>query len=398
MTAQFHLAIEGENYAGWKSLRVTRGLERASADFELSVSERWALLDNAWQIMPGNTCEIYLDDELVLTGYVDRYGPSYSKDSHDVVCTGRSKTCDLVDSSITNTDGQFKNLTPGQMARMLAAPFGIEVVSDYDGEPIPDAQVQQGETCFALLERVSRLQEILLTDDQDGRLVLTRAGAGQCSSVIEQGVNILIASAEHDDSERFSEYIVLAQRPGTKTVDDWSHIDPPDPPDPFAGLSPGQRYARQRAAATKATKPKTLTEITGRVYDRGITRYRPHVIIAESQADGADAAKRADWEMRRRLARSKSASATVNAWRQRDGRLWLQNENVFVNSPWLGLAEPLLISEVEYSYDDGGEVTTLDLVLPDTFLPEPKRKTKDDAKKKAGSGMWAHVIKGSGNT
>jgi prophage tail gpP-like protein len=397
MDTPFELWIDDEKYSGWQTLRITRGLERATADFEVTVSEKWPLLDKAWQIMPGNKCEVWLQGELVLTGFVDAYRPTYSATSHDITCTGRSKTCDFVDSSITQTDGQFKNMTPGQMARMLAAPFGIEVVSAYDGEPVPDAQVQQGETCFALVERLSRLQEILITDDQFGRLVLARAGTGQCSTVLEQGNNILTAGAEHDDSERFSEYIVKAQRPANRTLDDWGHIDEGSG-QPFADLSPGARFALQRAASTKKTSPKTLTQITGTVYDRGITRYRPHVVIAESQADGASAQKRADWEMRRRLARSKSADVTINGWRQRDGRLWTQNESVYIDSPWLGLAEPLLISEVEYGYGPGGEVTALSLVLPDVFLPEPKRKTKDKGKGTGDGGdMWAHVIKGSGN-
>jgi prophage tail gpP-like protein len=397
--ARFELRVGGEIYSGWKSLTVVRGLEQATSTFDLSVSEKWPLLETAkaWQIMPGNAAEIYLDDELLLTGYVDAYNPGYSATGHEIGCSGRSKTCDFVDSSITQTDGQFKKMTPGQIARMLAAPFGIEVVSDYDGEPVPDAQAEQGETCFAIVERLSRLQEILITDDQYGRLVLTRAGAGQCSTVLEQGVNILEASATHDDSERFSDYIVKAQRPGsTRTKDDWSHIQPIPP-----GVSPGARFAMERrAGAAKGTKPKTLTQIIGQTRDEGITRYRAHVIVAEAQADGADAQKRADWEMRRRLARSKEAQVTVNGWRQRDGRLWQQNENVYILSPWLDLAEPLLISEVEFSYSDAGEVVTLTLVLPDTFLPEPKRKTKADAKKKAGGdgGTWAHIIKDSGKT
>jgi len=394
--AIFELRVGGEIYSGWKSLRVTRGLERATADFALSVSEKWPILGEAWQIMPGSTCEIYLDGELVLTGYVDAYRPSYTATSHEIECTGRSRTCDFVDSSVTDTDGQFKGLTPGELARMLAAPFDIEVVTDYEGEPIPDAQQQQGETCFALVERMSRLQEILITDDQYGRLVLTRASAGQCSTILEQGVNILTAGADHDDSERFSEYIVKAQRPANRTYDDYGETG-----SPLAGLRPGARFAIERAAGDKKTAPKTLTQITGTVRDEGVTRYRPHVIVAESQADGEDAAKRADWEMRRRLARAKTANVTVNGWRQRDGRLWLQNESVFILSPWLGLAEPLLIGEVEYSYGDGGEVTALSLVLPDTFLPDPKRKTKTDQQKAAADGkgsgaMWAHVIKDSG--
>src|SRR5277367_6550425 len=92
--APFVLLVEGEVYSGWKSLRVTRGLERATADFNLEVSERWALEEeeDIWQIQPGDRCEIKFEDETVLTGYVDKYGPQYDATTHSISLAGRSKT------------------------------------------------------------------------------------------------------------------------------------------------------------------------------------------------------------------------------------------------------------------------------------------------------------------
>src|SRR5262245_33078289 len=87
------LLVGGEEFSGWQSLRVTRGLERCASDFELSVSERWNLEgENVWQILPGERCEIRFRDELVLTGFVDAYRPSYDGGSHSVSVSGRSKT------------------------------------------------------------------------------------------------------------------------------------------------------------------------------------------------------------------------------------------------------------------------------------------------------------------
>jgi prophage tail gpP-like protein len=405
MPAQdFMLMIGGAEYSGWKTMRVTRSLENATSDFEVTVSERWLLEGESWQIFPGNTCELKLQGETVLTGYVDAYRPKYSAISHDVIVTGRSKTCDFVDSSVLfETDGQFKNMTPGELARTLAAPFNLEVVSEFDGEPIPDAQVQQGETCFALLERLCRLQEILVTDDAQGRLVLARASNRTSQTVLQQGRNILEAGADHDDSERFSIYTVKAQRPANRTYDDFGETGDRRFADEGAVALPidGRAFADERKAGGKRkSKPKALTQIVATVEDPGVTRYRPHVIVAESQADDAEALKRADFEMRRRLARAKTADVRVQGWRQRDAVLWTQNLNIWIESPWLGLAQSLLIKQVEFSYGPGGETTELTLCLPDSLLPEPKRKTKQDGKKKGekdgGKDMWASVISGSG--
>jgi prophage tail gpP-like protein len=404
--ARFELKCGGEIYSGWKEMRITRGLEKATADFELTVSERWPIEGNAWQIFPGTSCEIELDGDLVLTGYVDKYEPSLDARQHEITCGGRSKTMDFVDCSITQTDGQFKGMTPGELAKLLAKPFNIEVVVEKDGTPIADAQVQQGETCFQLVERLARLQELLITDDAQGRLVLTRAGAEKASSTLQQGVNLVTLKATHDDSERFSDYIVKAQRPANRTYDDYGETGsafraiPP-------GLPHGIRFAMERAAGDKrATKPKALTQIVGTVKDEGVKRYRPKVIIAENQADDAEAAKRADWEMRRRLARSKKANVGLVGWRQDDGSLWKQNQMIWIHSRYLGLDMEMLVAQTTFSYGANGEMIELELMLPDAFLPDPKRKTKDPAKAKGsgsgsggdGSGMWDHLIKGSGNT
>jgi prophage tail gpP-like protein len=403
--ARFELLAGGEIYSGWLEMKITRKLEQASSEFDLTVSERWPIEGNAWQIFPGTPCEIRLEGELVLTGYVDAYEPSADGTSHGITCKGRSKTMDFVDCSVTQTEGQFVGLTPGELTKLLAQPFGIEVVIEKDGDVIADAQVQQGEKCFALVERLVRLQELLVTDDAQGRLVLTRAGANKSSSTLVQGVNLLKLSAKHDNHERFSDYIVKAQRPANRSYDDFGETGDALRAIP-AGLGHGARFAMERAVGEKrATAPKALTQIIGTVKDDGVTRYRPLVIIAEGQADDAEAAKRADWEMRRRLAKSKVATVSVVGWRQEDGRLWQQNEMIWIRSKYLGLDQEMLIGAVSFSYGAGGEITDLELTLPDAFLPDPKRKTKQPAKGGAGGGkgdggsggdMWKDVPKGSG--
>lgn len=395
----YSLLVGGDEYSGWTSMRVTRGLERCCSDFELQVSERWGLEDETWQIQPGETCEIKFEDELVLTGYVDAYRPSYDAGSHSIRLTGRSKTCDFVDSSILVDGGQFAGLTVGQIAAELARPFGIEVLVEQDGPPEAEVQVQQGETNFALVERLARLQELLVTDDANGRLVLTRAGNTQAASALRHGENIKTASAELDNSQRFSDYIVKAQRPGNskKSKDDaqkpgpgsidWQRSAVNLRTIPNVSERYRQRMLIERARSSKRGNPKSLTQIGATVKDPDITRYRPHVIVAEAQGDDADCAKRAEWECRRRIAKAIRATISVNGWRQTDGALWATNLMVDCEAPWLALERELIIAQVQFSYDSNGALTTLELTLPDAFLPEAKRKGKKgkgEGGKKAG--------------
>jgi prophage tail gpP-like protein len=412
MTAPVSLFVDGTEYAGWKHVRVTRGLLRATSDFELAVSERWTVEGKPMQIAPGMACEVRTRGKVLLTGWVDAYKPSYDAQSHNVSVSGRSKTCDFVDSSVLVDGGQFRGLTVGTIARQLAKPYDLTVKVLKDGEPEAEVQVQQGETCFALVERLSRLQELLVTDDAEGNLVLTRAGAGRAAVALRHGKNILSASADLDHSKRFSDVIVKAQRPGNsnKSNDDAPEVDPDDPdgPDPERharlrtqldtaariGLiaNTSERFlARMRSVRDGTTgkkgSPKTLTQIHGAIKDPEIKRYRPMVIVAEAQADDMTAEKRADWEIRRRKAEGTKATIVVNGWRQDGdgGELWSTNLMTGVVAPWLGLLErELVIAELTYSYDEGGEKTTFSLTLPDAFLPDKVRKAK--AKKAAGGG------------
>ena len=398
----FALFVDGTEYAGWQALRVTRGLTRATSDFDLTVSERWAVgaTGSAWQILPGSKCEIRYHGETLLTGWVDAYRPSYDATQHSVRLAGRSKTCDFVDCSVLVDGGQFMGMTVGDIAKQLAKPFGLEVNVIDDGKPEAEVQVQQGETCFALIERLSRLQALLVTDDASGRLVLTRAGSGRASTQLRHGQNILSASSDLDNSKRYSECLVKAQRPGNdnKSQDDaptheawpgWNAAARAAAQRASAAIAvianPGERHRARRAAVRDGTTPKrgnptTLTQISGKAKDPEITRYRPLVIVAEAQSDDAMAQTRADWEIRRRKGEGTKATIVVNGFRQQDGKLWQPNMMAQVEAPWLALKRELIISEVTYSYDDSGEKTTLTLTLPDAFLPDPKeRKAKEPA-------------------
>lgn len=413
----FTLMIDGERYHGWKSIRVTRSLERAAADFALSVSAV-----EPWPVYTGAECQVFIDDDLLVSGWVDAYRPGCTSSEHRIEITGRSKTCDFVDSSVTIDGGQLKGLTVREIAEVLAAPFKLKVVAEEEGEPVPEVQVQQSETCFALVEKLARLQELLVTDDAEGNLVLTRAGNKQADTALVFGENVKEAQADLDDSKRFSDYIVKAQRPGNRTKDDkWAQGK-----DPWAGVDPGetsyaadnwraawrqqmrlvQQNARRRAlrlddddwdfsedgedgefgdgSDTEMDRgANVINQIVGTARDPGITRYRPKVIVAEAQADDDNAEKRADWELRRRIGQSVKARITVNGWRQDGGALWTPNLMVYVNVPWLGLDRELIIGDVEFTIDNGGEIAHLGLTLPDAFLPEKMRQTKT---KKAAAG------------
>ena len=66
------LVVNGEEFGGWKSVRITPGIERQARDFDLSVTDVWpGRSEVPRRIRPFDACQVFIGSDLVLTGYVD---------------------------------------------------------------------------------------------------------------------------------------------------------------------------------------------------------------------------------------------------------------------------------------------------------------------------------------
>ena len=75
------LLVGGQIYGGWKSVSLRLGIEQLAGVFELAITERWPEQETAWNIPPGERCEIKIGDDTVITGYVDSVAVSYDASS-----------------------------------------------------------------------------------------------------------------------------------------------------------------------------------------------------------------------------------------------------------------------------------------------------------------------------
>lgn len=330
------LITGGRVHAGWKSLRVQRGMDQCSGSFELGVSELWGGRDSTRSIAPGETCRLLVDGESVVTGYVDEVTIDYSASAHQVDVRGRDKTADLVDCSAIRGTGQWQGVKLEAIAQQLAAPFGIRVTAAVDtGKAFPNFALQEGETVFEAIERMARIRALLLQTDGAGNLVITRAGLNRVSTALRLGENILQARAGLNLRDRFSQYVFKGQAAGG---------------DFFSGT--------------------TVSQIKAVATDPGVSRYRPLVVVAEAQDVAASLTQRAQWEANVRAARSTEVSITVQGWHHADG-LWQPNTIVAVRHAALRLDDELLIKSVTFTLDDNGTTTQLSLTRADAFTLLP---------------------------
>jgi prophage tail gpP-like protein len=301
--------------------------------------------------------------------------PGYTAHEHTVRVTGRSKTQDLIDCTPDVPGGQFSGYKLDQIAEAIAYPFGIRVhVLTEIGEPFYDATIERHETAFQFLERLARLRGVLLCDDELGDLILCNAGDVRATGALVQGVNILSASANLSGVRRFSEYRVKTQIGVQTRLPYLTSITPPVP----SALPPTDAVVDQfLAAAAEAAEeevPQTqvVTTTQAVAYDRGVPRFRPHVMIAESGLSADLAMRRATWQAKYNAARGMQLQVEVQGWRQADGKLWRINELMTLRSPYLQIDMELLCVGVTFELRPGaGRTTRLELGPVDGYQPDP---------------------------
>ncbi|MBW6399976.1 hypothetical protein KPL78_19100 [Roseomonas sp. HJA6] len=378
MTDTVDLLIGGSIYGGWTDFRVTRSMDRAAGDFDLSVSERWPGRTDAWRILPFAEVEIRLGSDPVLTGYVDVVEPETDARSHRVRIRGRSRTCDLVDCTPELRGTEFRGSTLVAIARALSQPFGIEVVTEApDGAPFGVEAKDKTDTAWRTIERLGRLRGVICHDDERGRLVLARAGERRAAGSLELGRNLLAASARIDVSKRFSRYVSMTQRQTGAAVardGDGDAGDNEEAEQPNAGVQ---------------------VSVTGIATDPDVPRYRPRIFRAEGAGDTAFAQQRAVWAAATARAKSLQVDATVQGWRKADGALWRLNELVKIKADWLRLDHDLLVIGTEFSLGQDGRRTRLTLTPKEAMLPEPLKPARSGRGGGAGA-SWSDVVAGSG--
>lgn len=331
------LAANNLHVSGWEEITVSRGVERLPASFDVSLTERYPGELAPVVVRSGDPCKVSLGADVVIDGYIDRYAPSLDAGSHRVQIVGRSKCAALVDCSAEYPSCQIVNATVLDVAKQLAAPYGISVTALSDvGARIIQHNVSLSETPYDVIERLCRAAALLAYDGADGNLILARAGVTEAASGFTEGVNVQAASVRFSQDQRFSEYVAVRMAM-----------------DVLADVGEGGN-------------------LLGTAYDKGVQRHRRRVLIADAQGDQMLAVQRAQWEAARRFGRSGQVSITCDSWRDAAGALWTPNTLAPVHIPTLKLdGRKWLIADVSYRRGASGTTCELSLMPPEAFAPQP---------------------------
>lgn len=325
---QMTLKVNNLSYTGFETIDIKNSIEDLTGTFVLTLSGAWGV--DIPIIEPQSSCLLFLNDEPVITGFVDSVTVTIKKDMHLVTIIGRDKAADLIDCSVVNSSGQYLGLKVEQIITQICAPFKITVRVDTGvdtGLPLKVFAVEQGMSAFEAIQKVCKIRRLLATSDGNGGVLITRAGNNKVKTVIAEGINLLEGTANYDFSNRFSTYYCKGQQPADST-----------------------------------TAISTAIGSIGITQDPAVIRYRPILIVAEGQATTQDCQDRSQWEQAVRLGKSQKYTITVNGWDDPlENNLWTTNEIVTLDSKTLGVFDNLLIMSVNYKLSEQGQLTILEL-------------------------------------
>lgn len=345
--------ITGEALTGWKTVKLKKSLDRLAGKFELSMINEPEFLQF---VDTQRITQIFVGEDKILTGYIDKIHPVVTKDTMSLSIIGRERTADLVDCSAINKPGTWNNIKFNRLLEDLLSPdkangktFNIEtIIQATINEPIKKFTINIGDTVYDAISKLCALYNLIPITNSDGDLVIVGDDISSAIDPLILGGNLLEIDGITDFSNRFSEYSVKGNLTNKGTG--WS---------------------------------KSNVNILGEATDLNVERFRPLQIKAEDNVTNAIAKDRASWEAQIRAGRSQTTTCIVSEWRQSDGSLWEVNTLVQVIAKPAKLDDVMLIINLSFELDENGRKTIIELAPPGIFKPQPK-PIIDKSNKKTG--------------
>jgi len=352
MKHEFALELGGNRYKGWDNVTIEKSMEQCCSTFSIDVIDS-SVLDS---IYPGIPCRLFIDDKVILTGYVDKRSRKANESGVVTIISGRDRTGDLVDCTAVKKGGGWKNTSLLTLCKDVCKPYGISVsvdsmVKSSVNEKFGYVKLDDCESTFSLIERLCRMRSVIPLSESNGNLLLTVSSSSCTTDALVGGKNIIDWNEDIDYSGRYSIYYVSSQSSGS-------------------GNSWNGKNVKSNGTATDSFIGSFLG------------RYRPLRISSESSSSSSYLKARASWEAVNRAAKSTGINVSVSGWFQSSGDLWERNLLVPVEYEKLNCSCTMLINSVSYKItEQDGFMCEMTLKDADSFTPEPSAVIAKNKKK-----------------
>jgi prophage tail gpP-like protein len=347
------LEVGGEQYEGFTAVNVVTTLDTISGQFSF---ESAPLETGIYPFVIGQDCVVRVEDEVVITGYIERINVNYDCESHSIVVEGRDRTADVIDGSGNGANVEYQaDLSFEEVIRQTLQKNGItdigviNTVQDLKNFSKGEIESQNlGETIFEFLQRLAKKKQVFLTTDGLANITITRSEGVRVDEYLTNDPenpqsNIKSSNISYDYTERFNEYTVKSQE-NTAASNLFGNV----------------------------SAPSSVVEKDKSVFDENIRSDRKITILGDSAYTSEQLIERAQWEANIRRVRSRNYQFTVQGHkRSKDSGIWKPNQLVQVKDVFSDIDDELLINRVSYSFSiDEGSITALDLVEKDAYKTE----------------------------
>ena len=360
--SNIYLEVNGERYTGFTNIQIDKSIPALCGKFTFATTVKESptgVIQNDLKVQ--DSVRIFIDDNVVLTGYIEILNESYSTSEHEIVVQGREKTSDLVDCSIISKSYLQKDFT--KLARIVLKDNGynnISVInkvgnlpvltvdaSEKNSSELPNNEIttQTSESIAEFLYRYARQIQVLLLTNEDGNIEITKEGSNSMSGdLISSGdqANILSASIGISTAERFRTIQIVSQGSSSDFSEE----------------------------SIKQDATKTDTEIRSP---------RRKILTVPTNSQVNSITELANWNINIRRAKGTRYNCKVQGFYNTRSKkeLWKINNIVQINDDKCQINGLFLIEAVTFRKDLNGSFTDLSIVKRGSFSAEPQI-TRDD--------------------
>lgn len=271
--------------------------------------------------------QVYLGNELQLTGYLYGVSPVLDGDGRKKNLTGASSTAEMIDSNV-RPPYEKNNVTLKQYAKTRLKQIGLKAVFETDpGGAFKRVTANPWDKIFDDLTSLASQRGILISSTNKGEALFFQAGSGENMGTLEEGQPLALSwSANYDGRWRFHTYKAIGQSPGADA---------------------------QTAVAVDDNIPKS----------------RLFTFSANDTTPG-DIQRAADWKRSKMLADILTMSIPVSSWYAPNGKLWKPDNSITIISPTLDLPAPgvtLLIRSAEFVFQVSGTQSIINVVPEEVY-------------------------------
>ena len=301
-----YLQVKNKQYLGWEKITINKSMMSICNNLSMSLDDSVGI-----DISSDDLLEVYKDDKIFFTGYLDSYEHETQSKVKPLKITARSKAMDLVDCSIYENK-EYNKLTAEQIIKQMIKPFNIEVSTNLKLEPIETFSTKVGETYFNAINRLCKQVNILPISDERGNIKLIK--------------NSNIAQSE--------------------TLTD----------NKFLGLKIKNIFNNRFSTYTYKKESSSQDIQDGTVEDSEIKRFRPFLEVNTENKSNKDLA---EWKKNNSLAKSISIDAKFESW---DFDI-----NTIHKIDTKKAKGQFLIKDIQYSKDNSGTISKVNFVDKDLF-------------------------------